>query len=334
MDRSRRRVVGQLGAGIAGGWLTGFSARISAQAPPNWPARPIRLIYPYPVGGSGDILLRALTESLRKVWGTTVVVDNRPGAGGMIGAEAVAKAEPDGYTLLMAISALVLSPQIVEKPSFHPLRDLAPITALGSIEAVLAVHSSIPARDLKGFVQHVQGMAAPFPYGSVGLGTSGHLLLEILGMKAKMRLTHVPYKGEGPLIQDLISGQVPAGIITAANARKHAETGRIRILAMVGKSRSALVPEVPTFAEAGYAGMDRVTWAGMFAPAGTPRALLDRIAADINQVLAQSDLRTRMLESFGWTLKGNTPVEFAETVRSDYEFWGEVIRAANLRGSS
>lgn len=333
MDRSRRRLVRQLGAGLAGSCLAGFGAHTYAQTTPNWPTRPVRLIYPYPPGGSGDVVLRALTESLHKMWNVPVLADNRAGAGGMIGADAVAKAEPDGYTLLMGITALVLSPQIAEKPSFHPLRDLTPITMLGRIEAVLAVHSSLPAKDLKGFVDYINGSGAPFPYGSVGLGTSGHLGMEVFGRLAKTRLTHVPYKGEAPLLQDLISGQVSAGIIAAANARKHVETGKLRALATVGRSRSALLPDVPTFAEAGYPGLDRATWSGIFAPANTPRAIVEKIGADINQVLAQTELRTRMLENFGWALKGSTPAEFADIARSDYEFWGEAIRAANLRGT-
>ncbi len=330
MDQSRRRLVCQLGAGLAG--LAGIASPALAQTSPPWPTRPVRLVYPYPPGGSGDVVLRALTESLHKMWNVPVVADNRAGAGGMIGADAVAKAEPDGYTLLMAITALVLSPQIAEKPSFHPLRDLMPITMLGRIEAVLVVHSSLPATDLKGFVDYVNASGAPFPYGSVGLGTSGHLGMEVFGRMAKIRLTHVPYKGEAPLLQDLVSGQVSAGIIAAANARKYVEAGKIRALATVGRSRSALLPEVPTFIEAGYPGLDRSTWAGIFAPAGTPRPIVDKIGADINRVLAEPDLRTRMLENFGWALKGSTPAEFADVTRSDYDFWGEAIQAANLRG--
>lgn len=333
MDRSRRRLVGQLGAGLAGSSLAGFVGHVSAQAPPKWPTRPVSLVYPYPPGGSGDVLLRSLTESLQRTWGVPVLADNRAGAGGMIGAGAVAKAEPDGHTLLMGITALVLSPQMMDKPSFHPLRDLVPITMLGRIEAVLVVHSGLPAKDLKGFVDYINGLGAPFPYGSVGLGTSGHLGMEVFGRMAKVRLTHVPYKGEGPLLQDLIAGQVSAGIIAAANARKHAEAGKIRVLATVGRSRSALLPEVPTFTEAGYPGLDRSTWSGILAPANTPRAIVEKVGADIQQVLAQTELRRRMLESFGWALSGSTPDEFAEVMRSDYEYWGEAIRVAGLRGT-
>ena len=334
MDRSRRQVVRQLGAGLVGACLAGIAGHASAQTPSNWPTRAVRLVYPYPPGGSGDVLSRALTESLHKSWNTPIVVDNRAGAGGMIGAEAVARAEPDGYTLLMAITALVLSPQMLEKPSFNPLRDLVPITSLGHIEAVLAVHSSLPVKDLKGFVDYINGLGSPFPYGSVGLGTNGHLVMEIFGRRSKTRLTHVAYRGEAPLMQDLISGQVSAGIIAAANARKYAEAGKIRILATVGRSRSVLIPDVPTFTEAGYPGLDRSTWAGVFAPAGTPRTIVEKVAADIKLVLAESELRARMLENFGWALKGSTPGEFAEVVRSDYEYWGDAIRASNLRGSA
>jgi tripartite-type tricarboxylate transporter receptor subunit TctC len=333
MNRLRRRLLRHLGTGLAGSWLAGAAGQVLAQTPPNWPTRPVKLIYPYPPGGSGDILLRSLTESLYKLWNVPIVADNRAGAGGMIGAEAVARAEPDGYTLLMGITALVLSPQMLEKPPFHPLRDLTPITLLGRIEAVLAVHSSLPVKDLKGFVDYVNGLGTPFPYGSVGLGTSGHLGMEVFGRKAKIRLTHVPYKGEGPLLQDMIAGQVSAGIVAAANARKYAEAGKIRVLATVGRSRSALLPEVPTFTESGYLGLDRSTWSGIFAPASTPRAIVEKVGADINQVLTQTELRTRMLENFGWALKGGTPAEFAEIVRSDYEYWGDAIRAANLRGT-
>ena len=333
MNRSRRRLIHQFGAGLAGTCLAGFATQGSAQVPPKWPTRQVTLVYPYPPGGSGDVLLRSLTESLQKAWGVPVIADNRAGAGGMIGAGMVAKAEPDGHTLLMAITALVLSPQMMDKPAFHPLRDLAPITTLGRIEAVLVVQAGLPVKDLKGLVDHITGLGAPFPYGSVGLGTSGHLGMEVFGRLAKVRVTHVPYKGEGPLLQDLVAGQVNAGIIAAANARKFVESGKLRVLATVGRTRSALLPDVPTFTEAGYPGLDRSTWSGILAPANTPRATVDKIGADIQQVLAQPELRARMLETFGWALKGCTPAEFAEVMRSDYEFWGDAIRVAGLRGT-
>lgn len=334
MDPIRRRLTRQIGAGLAGSCLAGISPGLLAQTTSLWPTRTVKVIYPYAPGGSGDVLLRSVTDSLPKQWNSPVVPDYRAGAGGLIGAEAVARAEPDGYTLLMAISALVLSPQMLAKPSFHPLRDLAPVTLMGRIEAVLAVHTSLPVKDLNGFIEYINRLGTPFPFGSVGLGSNGHLGMEIFGRMAKIGLTHVAYRGEGPLLQDLVAGQVSAGIITAANARKHAEVGKLRILATVGQSRAALAPDVPTFAEAGFPGLDRTTWAGIFAPANTPKTIVDKINASVNQVLADNDLRARMLDTFGWAVKGSTPGEFSEIVRSDYDYWGEAIRASNLRGSS
>ncbi|MGN5478289.1 Bug family tripartite tricarboxylate transporter substrate binding protein [Cupriavidus basilensis] len=331
MQQQRRRVLQQLGLGLAGAAFGGIGLNARAQASAGgYPSRAVRVVYPYQAGGTGDVVARQIAEGLAKAWGKPVIVDNRPGAGGMIGADMVAKAEPDGHTLLLTLTGMVQAPSLYSKAPYNPVRDFAPISELATSNLALAVQPTLGVTTLKQLIDYIGKQGKPLAYGSYGLGSSGHLQMEIFGRNAKVALTHVPYKGEAPMISDLLGGQLPAGMIAAVSARQHAAAGKLRVLAVAGAARSPLLPDVPTFAEAGVRGLERQGWIGMFAPAATPSAIVEKVSADVNRTLTNPDFRTRMVD-LGIVLKGSTPSAFAEVVKSEQAYWAEAIRASDIR---
>ncbi|WP_029044236.1 tripartite tricarboxylate transporter substrate binding protein [Cupriavidus sp. WS] len=331
MQADRRRILSWLGAApLAAGGIGPCGPALAQGAGGNWPGRPVRLVVPYPAGGATDVLARALAEPLGRAWGKPVVVENRPGASGMIGADAVAKAEPDGHTALLTITTLVQAPSLYAKAPFDPVRDFAPVSQLGTTSLVFAVHNSVPAATLAEFIALVRSRPRQFSYGSFGTGSSGHLYGEVFNEAAGLDLTHVSYKGEAPELNDLLGGQVPAAVISVMGARPHVASGRLRALAVTGPARAPQLPDVPTFREGGIAGMDSMSWFGLLLPAAAPRAVVEKFSADVNRVLAVPAVRGRMSE-MGVVLSGSTPDAFADTMRSDYARWGQVIRTRNIR---
>lgn len=333
MQQGRRRVLQQMGLGAAGAALAGVGLGARAQGGAqggDFPARTVRVAMPYAAGGTGDVVARMVADGLAKAWGKAVVVDNRPGAGGMIGADMVAKAEPDGYTLLFALTGLVQAPLLYSKASYNAVRDFAPISELATSNLALVVQPDVPAANVKQLIDYIRKLGRPLPYGTYGLGSSGHLQMEIFGRNARVELTHVPYKGEGPLVNDLLGGQLPAGVVAAVTARQHARTSKLKVVAVAGQSRSPLLPEVPTFQEAGVPGLERQGWLGLFAPAATPRAVVDKVSADVNRVLANPELHTRLVD-LGIIVKGSSPAAFADVVKVEQTYWAEAIRASNIR---
>ncbi|AQV97162.1 ABC transporter substrate-binding protein [Cupriavidus necator] len=329
MQQGRRRVLQQMGLGVAGAALAAAGLGARAQGG-GFPTRTVRIVMPYVAGGAGDVVARVIADGLAKAWGKAVVVDNRPGAGGMIGADMVAKAEPDGYTLLFALTGLVQAPLLYSKANYNAVRDFAPISELATSNLALVVQPGVPAANVKQLIDYIRKLGKPLPYGTYGLGSSGHLQMEIFGRNAKVDLIHVPYKGEGPLVNDLLGGQLPAGIVAAVTARNHAQTGKLKVLAVAGQARSPLLPDVPTFQEAGVPGLERQGWLGLFAPAATPRAVVDKVSADVNRVLANPELHARLVE-LGMVVKGSSPKAFAEVVKVEQTYWAEAIRASNIR---
>ena len=328
MQHTRRKALQQIGAGAlaAGGLGLGLSpARADA-----FPAKPVRLVVPYPAGGATDVLARAIAEPLGKMWQRPIVVENRPGASSMIGADAVAKADADGHTALLTITTLVQAPSLYAKAPFDPVRDFAPVSNLGTTSLVFAVHNSVPATTLAEFIALVKSRPRQFNYGSYGTGSSGHLYCEVFNEAAGLDMTHVSYKGEAPELNDLLGGQIPAAIISVMGARPHVATGRLRALAVTGPARAPQLPDVPTFRESGIAGMDSMGWFGLLLPAAAPRPVIEKFSSDVNRVLAMPAVRARM-NDMGVVLAGSTPDAFAETMRSDYARWGKVIRTRNIR---
>ncbi|MDR2155974.1 MAG: tripartite tricarboxylate transporter substrate binding protein [Burkholderiaceae bacterium] len=331
MTTDRRHALKQLALAALGGAVWSLPLA-SARAQQAFPSRPVRVVVPYAAGGTTDVLARQLFELLGKQWGHAAVIDNRTGAGGNIGADIVAKAEPDGYTLLLTLTNLVQAPLLYTrtKVPFDPLRDFSPISELATTTITLIGQTDLPYTDLKGLVQQARASGKPVIYGTYGQGSTAHLMMEMFGHGVGLKMEHVPYKGEMPLINDMIGGQVPLGVVGANTARTHLQSGKLRALAVNGTSRTPLLPDVPTFQEAGFSGAERRGWFGLLAPAGTPQAITDKIASDVNAALAKPEFRARMLD-MGVEFKGSTPVAFATQMKEESAYWAEVIRIANVR---
>lgn len=316
--------IGSLGLGALA-----HSPLAAAQAS-AFPQRPVRVVVPYPAGGATDILARSVAEPLGKLWQQPVVVENKPGAGGMIGAASVAKAEPDGYTALLTITGLVQAPLLYGKSPYDPVRDFAPASELGTTSLLFVVPGNSPANTLAEFIALVRSKPGQLAYGSFGVGSTGHLLIETFKENAKLDLTHVGHKGEAPTVTDLLGGQVAAAIISVVGAKPHVPTGRMKVLAVTGTSRLPLFPNVPTFAEAGVSGLDTRGWFGLLLPAKTPTEIVEKFSVDVNKMLALPAVRNRMVD-LGVELGGTTPSQFAQAVPADFQRWEQMIRKQNIR---
>jgi tripartite-type tricarboxylate transporter receptor subunit TctC len=296
----------------------------------DWPARPIRFIVSFPPGGSSDLIARAIAPHMSKGLGQPVVVENRPGAGGMIGVDAVAKAPADGYTVGLA-AAGALSSNISLYPSmpFHPEKDLAPVSTLAMIPFFLIAHPSQPAT-LKEVLEQAKSAPGKLSYGHGGNGSTMHLSGELLNMLAGVKIQSVPYKGSGPVSADVLGGQVPLGVVDVPSAIAHVRSGKVRALAVTSRQRISAAPEVPTFEEAGVPGYEAIGWFGVVAPRATPRPLVDRLNAAIRAALQDPDIRGRALAA-GTEPSTNTPEEFAAMIREETKKWAEVIKAGGIR---
>ena len=328
MQADRRKVLLQMGAGAvaAGAWAMGAREALAD----NFPSKPVRIVLPYPAGGATDVLTRAIADALSKSWTQPVIVDHKPGASGMIGADAVAKAAPDGYTALVTITSFVQAVSLYSKPPYDVLKDFAPATELGSSPVVYCVNASSPARNLAEFIALAKSKPGELSFASYGTGSGSHLYHTILQDTTGMNLIHVPYKGEAPILNDLLGGQVTVAFNSVMAVKPHIASGKLRALALTGTARSPQLPNVPTFAEAGVPNMDMAGWFGLLLPGKTPRPLVEKFSADVRRALADPALRGRMAE-MGITLSGSSPDDFALVVRNDYARWGKVIRTHNIR---
>ncbi|MFS8978506.1 tripartite tricarboxylate transporter substrate binding protein [Cupriavidus necator] len=328
MQADRRKALHWLGAGSLAATATTLGlGRALAQS--TYPSRPVRLLVPYPPGGATDVLARSLADPLGKLWQRPVVVENRPGVGGIMGADAVAKATPDGYTLLLALPSLVQTPYMVAKPPFDPLRDLATISQLCTSHLVLAANGAMP-RTLPQVVELAKSRPEKYSYGTYGIGTGAHLYMQVFCKAAGAQLIHVPYKGEAPIANDLIGGQISMGTLSPMTVRQHARSGKIVPLAVTGNRRAPMLPDVPTFLELGYKGLDGPAWMGLFTTAGTPTAIIEKISADVETVMAAPEIRQRMAD-LGLIVKTSRPAAFAAVAKADQAYWGGVIKEYNIR---
>jgi tripartite-type tricarboxylate transporter receptor subunit TctC len=325
MVPTRRR----LAAIVALFGLAALAAPVTAQE--NWPTRPITYVVPFPTGGTTDTLARLIAQRLGQALGTTVVVDNKPGAGGNIGSEFVARAAPDGYTILGGtISSHAINVSLYPKLPYDPLKSFAPITLIGSNRNVLVVPAGSPFKSVADILKALKDKPGSLSFASAGNGTSQHLSGEMFKTLGGVDMVHVPYKGSGPAIQDVMSGQVPLMFDTSVVAGPHIQGGKLRALAVTSSKRSAAMPDVPTVAEAGIAGYEVVSWQAIFAPAGTPQPIVQRLHAEIAKILKSPEMQER-LAKLGMDASGMAPAELAAFQKSEIEKWARVIKAANVK---
>ncbi|MFT3721480.1 Bug family tripartite tricarboxylate transporter substrate binding protein [Pseudorhodoferax sp.] len=306
----------------------GLPAGVLAQA---WPAKPIKIVVNFPPGGAADQIARSLAQPLQEALGQPVVVENRSGAGGNIGGEAVARAAPDGYTLLMSSGGMVsVNPHIYPKMSFDPGKDLVPVAAAARVLVFLVTSPAFPAKDAKEFLAQLRARPGKLSFGSPGNGSSPHLAAEMMKSQAKVFATHVPYRGAAPALTDLLAGQVDF-LFDPGVAIPHIKAGRLKLLAVGSPKRSPLFPDVPTLDEVGLKGFDADTIFGLYAPAGTPAAIVDRLNREINTALSQPGPRERIV-ALGGEPTPMTPAQFHDKAMEDAERFGKLIRERRIVG--
>jgi len=314
-------------------WL--MTTALLAAAPAlaqTYPVKTVRLIVPFPPGGSTETLARLLGVKLGEVWGQQVIIDNRPGAGGIIGTELGAKATPDGYTLLMGSGApLTIVPGLHAKLPYDPLKDFAPITLMAAVPNVIALHPSVPARNVKELIVLARARPDQLTFASNGAGSPGHLAGELLKtMGGGLRVTHVPFKGAAPATLAVVSGEVSMTITTTTAVLPQAKAGRMNIIAVTTLQRLPQFPEIPTVAESGLAGYEAISWFGLVAPAATSSDILKKIHADAVQIINTRDMHSRM-DNLGATPVANTPEQFRAQIRDDLAKWARIIRLSGAR---
>ena len=300
-----------------------------AWAQDAWPAKPVKMVVPFSPGGSTDVIARMVGQKLAVLWGQSVVIENRAGAGGNVGADAVAKSPADGYTLLMASGSITINPSLYKRMTFDTRKDLTPITNVASGPMLVVVQESSPVKTLRDLIGTAKARPGAVNFGSAGVGSQVHMAAENFADAAGIEITHVPYKGEAPAYTDLIGGQVQMMVGNFAAASALLGNGRLRALAVTSKARSPLLPDVPTVAESGLPGFENTGWFGLFAPAGTPPAILAKIQADTARVLADTETKARLYVQ-GMVPIGNSTADFAATIDKEMARWAQVVKNRRL----
>ncbi len=298
-------------------------------APAAYPERPVRLIVGFPPGGAADILGRIAAQQLTDGLGQQVVVDNRGGAGGLIATEIAAKGNPDGYSLLFTSIPHVINPYLYRKVNYDALKDFAPVIQFVAVPLMMASHPALPAASVKELIAHAKAKPGDINYGSAGSGSSSHLAMELFKSMAHVDLVHIPYKGTGPLIIDMLSGQIKVTIASAVPLSPQVKGGRLKGLAVTSPRRSPAFPELPAIAEA-VPGYEVVNWFGILAPAGAPKSAIARINAELNRALKSPEL-VKLLNARGADPVGGSPEDFSKVIRTDYAKWGKVVKASGAR---
>jgi len=308
--------------------LTLFAALALAQ---DYPVRPVRIVVPFSAGGPNDIIARLVAHRLGEALGQQMVIDNRPGAGGNIGTDSVAKAPPDGYTLLSAGPGSLITNPLIGKVPYDTPRDFAPVSLMAGAPNVLVVHPSVPAKSVDELIALARAQPGRLNYASAGAGSNAHLAAALFAAMAGVELAHVPYRGTGPGLNDLAAGQVQLAIFGIPPVLPHVKRGALRALAVTGKRRSAELPDVPTVDEAGVPGYEVNPWYGLLAPAGTPAPIVARLSAEVTKIVRAPEMRDK-LAAQGAEAAGGTPEEFAAVIRADTVLWTRVIREAGIKG--
>ena len=313
---------------VAFGLLAGAS---SAFAQPAYPAKPIRFIVPFAPGGGNDLIGRTIAQKLNEAWGQPVIVENRTGASGNIGTDFVAKAAPDGYTLLVGyVGNLAINPFLFSKLPYDPVRDFTPITLAAAFTNLLVVHPSLPVQSVKELVAFARARPGQLNYASAGVGAVGHMAAELLATVAQIRIQHIPYKGNGAAIADVLGGQVPLIFSAPGAVIGPVRAGRLRALATASARRPPGLADVPTFAEAGFPGVEATGWFAMMGPAGMPRPIVERLNAEIVKSLAVPEVSTRLANA-GYDPATTTPEQLGEMIKSELVKWGKVVKASGAR---
>ena len=306
------------------------AAPLYAQSSSSYPSRPVRMIAPFPPAGPTDVLARAISVKLTEYWGQQVIVDNRPGAGGNIGTALAAQAPADGYTLVMGtIATHSINQSVYPRLPYSPEKDFVPVALAAQTPSLVVVNPKMPVKTFADLMSMAKAKPGELIYAHSGVGTLGHLAMELLTLQTGVKVTHVPYKGTGPALTDTIAGRTQFMISSALSAAPHVRNNRLRAIAITSEKRSAAWPDTPTVKESGYPDYVAVGWAGVFAPAGVPKGLPARINADINRALASPDTRDRLLAA-GSEPASLSHIEFAKFRRAEAEKWAKVVRAAGV----
>src|SRR5262245_39573855 len=309
--------------------LVGFSQQAALA---QYPTKPVHIVVPYPPGGAVDAFARVLSQQLSDVWSQQVVVENRPGASTMIGAEQVAKSPADGYTLLLTAElTFVTVPHLYEKIPYDPLKDFAPITALVSATQALVANPSLPAKTVKEIVTLAKSKPGELTYGSFGIGSTGHLNMEVLQAMTGARFNHIPYSGAGPAMNDVIGGHISFMLAALSIVKGNVEAGKLRMIGVGSDRRSPEFPDVPTISESGAPGFEAKSWFGLVAPAGTPPDIIRKINRDVARVLSDPAFADKYLAAQGLESIAGSPEQFAALIRAETVKWGKVVKDANIR---
>jgi tripartite-type tricarboxylate transporter receptor subunit TctC len=308
------------------GLLSLLAGSVSAQ---TYPTKPVKIVVPSAPGGGTDIVARLLAQSFSKALGQNFIVENKPGAGNLIGIETVARAPADGYTLLFVASPLVLNPILFKKVNYDPIKDFSPISLAATAPNILVVHPSTPATNVKEWVELAHKGQNKLSYASAGVGTSPHMSMELFNAMAGIQTLHIPYKGTTPAVTDLLGGQVNAMFSNALTVMPHIQSGKLRALAVSGNRRLELLPDVPTVMEAGIAQYVSLQWYGLLAPAGTPPAVIQTINREMVKALQSKDIKDK-LASEGAEPAGSTPTEFANLIKNDFDKWSKVAKSSGI----
>ena len=311
--------------------LAGLALLTSVAAADDYPTRPVTLIVPFPPGGSTTVMARNVADKMSPALGQPIVVDNRGGAGGTLGTRVVAKAAPDGYTILLSYTAtMAIAPAMNANAGYDPAKDFAPIGMIGFAPSVLVVHPSLPVHSMAELISLAKAASSPLQYGSPGVGTVNHLAAEYLAAESGIKLQHVPYKGNGPAVSDLLGGHIKIMFVPIPVALGNIKAGTLRALAITSAKRTSLLPDVPTVAESGVPGFEVALRYGLAAPAGTPPAIIARLNKELNAALAAEDVRTRLATEGAEALPG-TPDAYAADIANEEKKWGGLVKKLGLK---
>ncbi|MGE8705621.1 MAG: Bug family tripartite tricarboxylate transporter substrate binding protein [Achromobacter sp.] len=305
----------------------------AAHATAPWPTQPIRMVVPFPPGGSVDTVARTLGQALQEALGQPVIIENKPGASSVLGARYVKQADPDGYTLLLNASLQVANPLLLDTVTYDALRDFAPITEIGAQPQLVLVRKDSPYQSLKDLVAGAKAKPGELTWAIAAYGAAGHLACELVNEQAGVKMEVIPYRGGGPALVDLMGGQVTAMTEPMASAYPHVKDGKLRALAVTSSQRVAAIPDIPTVAEAGYAGFDMPSWYGIWAPAGTPQAVIDKVYAATQQALQNPAVKAKF-EALSFIPVGSSPQDFAAFQANEYKTYEKVIKAIKARGAN